>query len=538
MRTVHKQGDKRMERKGIISKNSTSEETPPLVRAMLRPDFYPHRPIGVELIQTHISWVFLAGKHVYKVKKPVNFGFLDFSTRLRRRQACAEEVRLNQRITHGLYLGTAAIYRRGDTFSLSPSGRDVESAVVMRRLPGGRLLSALLAHGRATTAQIRKVARRIAAFHAVAEPALPALQRLSVLQKNLRENFQQTLPYLGRTVRESDYLVVWNYNRNFLEYRRELLEKRIRDGRLRDGHGDLHAEHICLDKGVQIYDCIEFSPRIRQGDTAADIAFLYMDLLYHGHPILARVLMEEYLQRTRDWEVRLLLPFYACYRAVVREKVESFRITDQSIPKREKTAAASRAARYFSLARELAEGDARPRLILMGGLPGTGKSTVALTLSTRIGADYLNSDIIRKGLAGIEPVTSSPDALGEGIYRSAMTELTYAELLVQAESALRAGRSMVLDATFSSKKRRQQARALSRRTGALTVMVECSCPAKVVRKRLEARQIGGGVSDAGWEIYKALRKNYEAAGASAVKVDTTKPLEEGLARIARAAYPF
>jgi predicted kinase len=339
-------------------------------------------------------------------------------------------------------------------------------------------------------------------------------------------------------VREADYLVVWNYNRNFLEYRRALFEKRIRDGRLRDGHGDLHAEHICLYKGVQIYDCVEFNPRIRQGDTASDIAFLYMDLLYHGHPILARVLMEEYLRRTGDWEVRLLVPFYACYRAVVREKVESFRIADPSIPRREKTEAARRAARYFTLASTLAEGDARPRLILVGGLPGTGKSTVARTLAERLGADFLNSDIVRKGLAGIGPGAASPAPFKGGIYTTAMSELTYAELLVQAESVLRSGRSMVLDATFSSEKRRRQARALARRTGALAVEVECRCPVRVVRARLEARQAHGGVSDAGWEVFKALRRNYEAAGVNTVQVDTTQSIEEGLARIAKVAYPF
>jgi aminoglycoside phosphotransferase family enzyme len=392
---------------------------------MLRPDFYPHRPESVELVQTHISWVFLAGERVYKIKKPVDFGFLDYSTLPLRNKACEAEVLLNSRLSRNVYLGTAAIHRQGELFSLSPVGHTVEYAVVMRRLPKGCFLSTLLAQGRATTAQIRRVARRIAVFHAGASPAMRKLQTISVLEQNLRENFRQTLPYLGRTVREKDYLVVWDYNRHFLEQRRPLLEKRISDGRIRDGHGDLHAEHICLDRGVQIYDCIEFNPRIRQGDVAADVAFLYMDLLYHGHPVLARVFMEEYLKKTGDWELRLLVPFYACYRAVVREKVESFRISDPSVPRRERTAAAKRAGRYFSLARSLAEADSRPRLIIVGGLPGTGKSTVARTLATRLGAAYLNSDVVRKELAGLEPNKGGAAPFGGGIYTATMTEITY-----------------------------------------------------------------------------------------------------------------
>ncbi|MGC2063737.1 MAG: AAA family ATPase [Thermodesulfovibrionales bacterium] len=518
------------------------EGLPPLVMAMLRPDFYPHRPDSVELVQTHISWVFLAGERVYKIKKPVDFGFLDYSTLSLRRKACEAEVLLNRRLSRNVYLGNAAIYQQGALFSLSPPGRPAEYAVVMRRLPKGCFLSTLLAHGHATMAQVRRVARHIAVFHAGAAPAMRKLQTIAVLEQNLRENFRQTLPYLGRTVREKDYLVVWDYNRKFLEQRRTLLEKRISDGRIRDGHGDLHAEHICLDRGVQIYDCIEFNPRIRQGDIAADVAFLYMDLLYHGHPVLARVFMEEYLEKTGDWELRLLVPFYACYRAVVREKVESFRITDPSVPRREKTAAAKRAGRYFSLARSLAEGDARPRLIIIGGLPGSGKSTVAGTLATRLGADYLNSDVVRKELAGFEPGKSGTAPFEGGIYTAAVTGLTYDELLARAAISLQSGRSMVLDATFSQEKWRRRTSALARRLKAVMVTVECHCPAGVVRTRMEERQKRGGVSDAGWETYKALRRHYEPYSephlATRVRVDTTKPLEEGLAKIAAAAYLF
>ena len=524
---------------------------PRLVRAMLRPAFYPHRPQRVRLVQTHASWVFFAGDRVYKIKKAVDFGFLDFSTLPRRARACRREVELNRRLAPGLYLGVVPIHERRPaetdrgpaadcTYSLAPPGRIVDFAVVMRPLPPQRLLSSLLARGAADEAVLRRVARRIAAFHARAAGAAPRWRRVAVLAENLRENFRQTVPFLEKTVSGGDFLLVWDYNHDFFERRRPLLEKRAREGRIRDGHGDLHAEHICVERSrVRIYDCLEFSDRLRQCDVAADIAFLYMDLLHHGRPDLASALMDEYLRRTGDWEVRLLVPFYACYRAVVREKVESFQLADPGITVSGKRAATRRAASYFRLARELARRDARPRLILVGGLPGSGKSTVAAAFADRIGADTFASDIVRKDLAGVAPRARLVAGSGEGWYSTEMTELTYRELLVQAERQLRAGRSVVLDATFQRAADRQRAAALARDVGGILVAAECRCPARVARERLASRSRPGyeGPSDAGWEVYRTMRSTFEP-WPEAVRVDTRESLERCLAGIAARAYPL
>jgi predicted kinase len=337
-----------------------------------------------------------------------------------------------------------------------------------------------------------------------------------------------------------DYLLVWDYNHDFLVRRRPLLEKRAREGRIRDGHGDLHAEHVSIERSrVRIYDCIEFSDRLRQCDVAADIAFLYMDLLHHRRPDLASILMGEYLRRTGDWEVRLLVPFYACYRAVVREKVESLRLADPGITAARKRAAARRATSYFRLARELARRDARPRLILVGGLPGSGKSTIAHALAERVGADCIATDVLRKELAGAEPGERLPAAVGGGIYGAGMTGLTYRELLVQAERRLRAGRSVVLDATFGRAADRRRATALARAVGGTCVAAECRCPVRVARERLLSRERPGytGPSDAGWEVYRALRRTFEP-WPEAVRVDTTQPAEQCLSKIAERAYPL
>jgi predicted kinase len=410
----------------------------------------------------------------------------------------------------------------------------------MRRIPDDRLLSRLLARKEAGPDDIRRIARRIAAFHAEAAPAAPRWRRVAVLEENLRENFRQTLPFLGRTVTRGDYLLVWDYNHDFLARRRALLEKRVREGRIRDGHGDLHAGNIALiGRTVVAYDCIEFSARLRQGDVAADIAFLSMDLLHLRQGALARVLIEEYLARTGDWEVRLLLPFYACYRAVVREKVESLRLGDPGIAPARKAAAARRAASYFRLARNLAQRDARPRLVVVGGLPGSGKTTVAAAFAARIGAAHLNSDAVRKELAGERPQARLPAAFDAGIYAPDLTEMTYRELLVRAERELRAGGSVVLDATFGRARDRRRAAALARAVGALRVEVECRLSSRLVRERLEARaRARTSISDAGWAVHVALRRRWEPFGAQALRIDTARPLEKALERIAERAYPF
>ncbi len=504
---------------------------------MLSPRFYPHRPRRVQHTQTHISSVFLAGELVYKVKKPVDFGFLDYSTLRKRAYWCRREVELNRRLAPDLYLGTARIYRRGDEFSLEPPGAVAEYAVVMKRLPEERLFSTLMARGRATLAQTRRIARKVAEFHAAAREAPLPNRRLGLLRRNLEENFRQTEPYIGRTVSRSDYRAVYDYNRRFLESRLFLLKKRVRDGRIRDCHGDLHAEHICVTNGIVIYDCLEFSSRLRHCDVAAEIAFLYMDLLFHRHPHLARAFIDEYIRLTGDWEIRLLLSFYACYRAVVREKVESFRFSDPLVPPAQQKASRRRAARYFHLARDLARRDGQPRLFAVGGLPGTGKSTLAGDWAQRLGAACITSDGVRRELAAAGS-TRGGAGWQKGIYSAEWTKRVYGEVVRRAEGLLRRGRSVVIDATFAQRSFRRLAAAAARRKGARYVTVECICPAGIARRRLEMRgRSGRTLSDADWSIYRAMKKVYTPPRRATVRVDTSDDIEKGLAKIAAAAFP-
>jgi aminoglycoside phosphotransferase family enzyme/predicted kinase len=524
---------------GKKSRKASTQTFPLLVEAMLSPGFYPHRPRHVQLEETHISAVFLAGDLVYKIKKPVDFGFLDYSTLRKRAFWCRREVALNRRLAGELYLGTARIYLKGKRFSLEPPGRVVDCAVVMKRLPRSRLFSSLMAEGRATLAQSRRIAARVARFHSQAAEAPPRSRGIGVLRRNLDENFRQTEPYIGKTVSLSDYQTVYDYSRRFLAERLPLLRKRIRDGRIRDCHGDLHSQHICLVNGIVIYDCIEFSARLRLGDVAGEVAFLYMDLLFHRHPRLARAFAGEYIRRTGDWEVRLLLSFYACYRAVVREKVESFRFSDPNVPRARAREAKRRAARYFHLARDLAGRDAVPRLFAVGGLPGTGKSVLASAWARRLGAACLDSDVIRKKLARRQGARGGRREWLSGIYTREWTERTYGEMIGRAEALLREGRTVVLDATFNRRHFRRLAAAAARRNRARCVTVECTCPPAMVRKRIEGRSRGGSsVSDADWRVYLEMKKIYAPPRRATVRVNTNDAQEKSLAKIAAAAYPF
>ncbi len=282
----------------------------------------------VGLVETHISWLFFTGRFVYKVKKPVNFGFLDFTTLERRRFFCLEELRLNQRLSPDVYLGVVAIWEEGGRYAMQETGRIVEYAVKMRQLPADRWLSGLLKRGDATPALMRRIARRIAAFHAVAEVGEPArhVGGIDTVRFNTQENFSQTREQVGVTVAVEIQDRVQAYTEAFLDARSEVFARREREGRIRDCHGDLHADQICVEDGIAFIDCIEFNERFRYGDVAADIAFPAMDVDYYGRPDLSAELVREYVAASGDADALAVLDFYKCYRAFTRGKVRGFRL--------------------------------------------------------------------------------------------------------------------------------------------------------------------------------------------------------------------
>ncbi|NPV05536.1 MAG: AAA family ATPase [Syntrophaceae bacterium] len=485
---------------------------PKLVEAMSRPGFYPHRPPSVELVQTHISFVFIAGDRVYKVKKAVDFGFLDFTTLEKRKRFCEEELRLNRRLAPEAYLEVAAI---GEDAGGTPAlgvGRPVEYAVVMRRLPQDRMLKRLLAEGKVPPETMDAVAAKVSDFHRRAETGgrIDEMGGIETILYNHDENFEQTARYIGLTIPRERYEFLRGWVNRFLERERPLFEKRVAEHRIRDCHGDLHAEHICLADGIIIFDCIEFNERFRFGDVAAEAAFLAMDLDYNGYPGHARAFVDAYVRHSGDGEVRRLLDFYRCYYAYVRGKVTSFRLDDPHIGPAQREEAARAASRYFDLAFAYAARPAKKTLILVAGLMGTGKSVLARALAPLVGADIVQTDAVRKEMLRIPASEHRYEAFGQGIYSADVSRRTYARALEIALEKLETAGAVILDGSYKSREERSRAFEAARRAGAEAILVECTCPEAIVEERLRKRESGGGdISDGRWEIFQAQKGDFE-----------------------------
>jgi len=327
-------------------------QLPKMVQALLDPKAYPDASPRVELVQTQMSFVFLTDNYVYKVKKPVNLGYLDYTTLGKRHFYCQREVELNRRLCPAVYLGVVPITRDKGNICAGGQGEVIEYAVKMHRLPRGAMMDVLLTKNQVSPEMVGRVARRLAEFHQEAETnaSISTFGNLDTIIQNTDENFTQTEKYIGITISREKYKYIKGYTDNFIKKNASLFHKRIADGRIRDCHGDLHAAHICFHNGICIYDCIEFNDRFRYCDVASEVAFLAMDLDHYGRADLSRSFVNAYISRSRDKELRQLLNFYKCYRAYVRGKVESFKLDDPHISDEEKTLVLAVARSYFELA--------------------------------------------------------------------------------------------------------------------------------------------------------------------------------------------
>jgi aminoglycoside phosphotransferase family enzyme/predicted kinase len=521
----------------------------------------------VALRQTHASAVLLVKDRAYKLKKPKNFGFFDYSTPALRRHFCAEEVRLNARLAPDVYLGVAPVLvlpdgqaRFGATLpaeqtpapgALIDGGSVVDYAVVMERLPDEETLEARVQAGTATSALLEEIARFIAAFHQQAQTNahIAAFGERAVIGGNWEENFTQTQPYIGRALDAAIYDHIASAIRWFLQARAPLFASRIGDGRIRDCHGDLRLQHAYIRERADhsgsrlaVIDCIEFNERFRYGDVAGEIAFLTMELDAAGRPDLARAFINTYVQETGDESLRELLPFYACYRAYVRGKVLAFQLDEPEVPADQREAALAEARALFSLAASYVGDAPGPTLLMVGGVMGTGKSTLAAALQHELGWARCSSDAVRKRMAGLRPAQPQAADFGAGIYSREWTARTYQALLEEAEGGLADGRSVILDASFAQQANRVAAARLAASYGARAVFAECVCPRKVVLARLarrwaarvageaEALAEASRASDGRPELYERQRASWEAFSAAQapglihLQVDTAGPL--------------
>ncbi len=489
-----------------------SDRLDALIRALSDPAVYPHGPASVQVVQTHISAVFIAGELVYKIKKPVNFGFLDFTTLEKRQFFCNQEVTLNSRFSEGIYLGVVDIREGPGGVNLRGEGEVIDAAVLMRHIPEDRIMVRMLEADRITPEFLDRLADRISYFHAQAArgPHIAGFGSAQVIYQNLKENFDQTAPYVGLTVNGQTHETVSTLALDFLRTHQSLFAERVKRGFIRDCHGDLHLDHVVIMNGIMLFDCIEFNDRFRYGDTAADLAFLLMDLEFRGYPDFADRIARRYAQTSGDVDVLRLLGFYKSYRAFVRGKVLSLTCDETEVSEAEKKIAIETAHDYFVLSVAALKPPPRPVLIVVCGLMGTGKSFLAAQLGKRLGVQPLRSDEIRKRMYGLSPSEHRLDKYGEGIYTPDATRATYQALLEEASRRLGTGRSVILDATFSRVRDRMHAREKAGGVSARFRLIECTAPDEVIRGRLAQRATQENEpSDGRWEVFPKHKADFE-----------------------------
>ena len=485
-----------------MNRTALSVTSPSLVEALMRPDFYPKPPAEVIHKETHISHIFLAGDLVYKIKKPVRFPFLDFSTLHKRRHFLQEELRLNRRLAPSVYLGVLPIACDDSGWRLGGWGEPAEYTLVMRRLPEKRMLSFLLGTKQATAALLEQLADHLAVFHAAIEPfrGVTPEAHWSAVQSVWNDNLADIEPLLTTAADRQACAMLRRCGAEFLRQNRDLFARRVAGGWIREVHGDLHAEHICFaQEGIQIFDCIEFSAELRRCDLASEIAFLSMDINARGGELLVRPFMERYLARLNDAEMTALIPFYEACRALVRAKVHGLRLSKWN----------DEAARYFALAQRWTWRTLKPFLVLVCGATGSGKSTLARQLSARLGVPVINSDAVRKRMAGQGERRGA--ALNKGIYDQAMTEKTYGKMAREAQACIGKGEGVIVDATFGRRSHREKFHRLAMNQGIPLLVLHCSASDSTTSRRLAERAAAGtDISDGRWEVYVAQKAAYEA----------------------------
>lgn len=496
---------------------------------------------GAELRETHISLVFLAGQTVLKVKKPVDLGFLDFTELATRKRLCEREVELNKRLAPDVYRGVVPIAPGADgRLQVGAAATPVEWAVEMRRLADRDCAEQRLQAGELQADDVRRIAERIASFHADCrcDDETSAFGDAAVVEGNVRENFAQARASALTFLSPEELGQIERFQLGFLSEHRDRLAERVRQRRVRDGHGDLRLEHCYLGAHgeISVIDCIEFNDRFRYGDTASDIAFLAMDLAWHGRHDLSEALLSAYARAADDFELYGVVDFYESYRAFVRGKVSSMLELDRGVALEARQRAAVQARRYFLMAEACAREPVYPPAVYaVSGMIASGKSTVAERLAELVHAPVVDADRTRKRLAGVSATTPIHDAAFGGQYSAQATDLVYDEVLRRAEIVLGSKRPVIIDASFRERSKRGAARALALRYGVPFLLIECAVDLETSRARLATRARGPSVSDGRSEVLDAFVASFEPIDElpsnEHLRVDTSRPIAETIARL-------
>ncbi|MEC4884092.1 MAG: AAA family ATPase [Scytonema sp. PMC 1070.18] len=508
----------------------TEVSIPPLIQQMLEPGFYPH-PVTepIELVQTHISYVLLTGDFAYKVKKPMNFGFLDYSTLEKRRHFCHEELRLNQRGAEELYLEVFPVTLVLGRYQMGGTTEAVEYVLKMRQFPQETLFSKMFQQGRLNETLLEDLGRVVAEYHAtktVSNDYIRSFGEVEQIRAAFDENYEQTEKYIGGPQTREQFEETKQYTDTFFAKCEELFKRRIHSDRIRECHGDLHLGNICLwqDK-IWLFDCIEFNEPFRFVDVMFDIAYAVMDLEAQQRLDLSNAYLNTYLEMTGDWEGLQVLPIYLSRQSYVRAKVTSFLLDDPSVSASMKEEVTKTAATYYKLAWEYTK-HRQGQLILMSGLSGSGKTTTARQLARKLGAIHVRSDAVRKHLAGI-PLWERG---GDDIYTPEMTQKTYARLLELGIMLAKEGYSVILDAKYDRQQLREEAIAQAQEHQLPLQIVQCTAPLDVLQQRLQNRT--GDIADATADLLSSQVQQAEPFSAQEkpfVKIlDTMQPLEAQL----------
>jgi aminoglycoside phosphotransferase family enzyme/predicted kinase len=520
-----------------------SDGMPALIHSLATPAAFPFPVAEVEVHQTHISAVFLGGPTAYKVKKPINLGFLDFSTLEQRRHFCEEEVRLNRRLAPLVYQGVVPIAATQEGLRFEAVGPVVEWAVKMVRMSPEMDLEHRLARGEVSPGMLRSLANRLADFHR-SQPSneLIARQaRWAVVADNALSNLDAAKTHVALTLSAEVFERLSARTRHLLDQLRPLIERRAATGVPRDTHGDLRVDHVYWfpenpsPDDWCILDCIEFNERFRYADPVADIAFLVMDLAFRGRWDLARQFADAYFLASQDEAGRELLPLYASYRAAVRAKVDGILLAEAEISEAEKFAAQLRArAHWLSSLAWIEPAELKPRVVLLGGLPGSGKSTLARALAERLGGTLLRSDVVRKALAGLPETDRLAAGFGEGIHTPAWNDRTYQELERRSEGILWSGGRVLIDASFREDARRARFLEFARRWGVPVIFLHCEVEPAVAKARMQQRQ--GDASDADWAVYEVAAKRWEPYSAEVTRIAKRLNTDQSVEKVTDEAW--
>ena len=482
-----------------------------LLAALQNPALFPHPVDSFQLIETHISWVLLTGPYAYKIKKPVNFGFLDFTSLPAREHFCTEELHLNQRLTQGLYLNVLPITGTNDAPQLGGTGPVIEYALQMRQFPQSQLLTNVLARGELQPEHIDELARQIASFH-LHTPRVPeahALGSAEAAMAPVRQNFEQARAMLDEPTDLLQLDALQDWAESTFARLQPLLDQRKAQGFIRECHGDIHLGNATLlDGKVTLFDCIEFNEPFRLIDIVCDAAFLAMDLEDRGLHALSRRFISLWLEHTGDYAGLELLNFYKAYRAMVRAKVALFSLQHQS--NAEAREATLRQYRSYADLAESYSAIPNPFLAITHGVSAVGKSHVAMRLVEALGAIRLRSDVERKRLLGLQSATAQGQ-LDAGIYNSDSTAATYQRLHQLAAGILRCGLPVVIDATYLKQAQREAARSTAEAAAVPLLIVDCHAPQALIEQWLAKRsEEGSDPSDANMAVVEAQQASREA----------------------------